>query len=546
MNLRFNAYSPRINEWGDDEVSRMKRKIKTLGGYDDPKVTIWIIKIGQSVDIEQNNGAENENDEKMKVVEKDEITSDHKDNDMRNVEDGDKQDAKVHEQQEEGHKVEEKSLMGMEEAFEKLKKFVLQTNVSNMDESCKESTFREFEEKYMELKRLFFPMSNVVVEERLSENDSCGDMELHVSPIVNNQCHDEKVNVDVPYVEKQEEQLSSLVVLPRQLKKTRSTMERKPSKFKVSPYIHQSNKMPKPKRFPSIVVGSQKIIPMSILPNVEDSHSLSTLESLVVAYVFDVSLDKSELLVNFQYEHASRADFLTLGPRQELLDVIINVFACKLNSFENKFKGIRPTRCYLPTTFAQIILHGGRKLATATKMFTHIIKHMDEMNDCNKIYIPMHDTCPDHWYLCVINLHQHNIHILDSLPSIERDDMRTSSVRTVVEECAHFFNLNGHLKNLSSVPIERPTWVDVQANGWDCGVHVINHMRRSDFMDSSSTPSHWDSTAIRHKLAIELLLDDENSEKAIILDKVQNHAKIKRKETCSRNSGCKVVHGDLH
>ncbi|RVX06763.1 hypothetical protein CK203_014921 [Vitis vinifera] len=204
MNLRFNAYSPRINEWGDDEVSRMKRKIKTLGGYDDPK-----------------------------VVEKDEITSDHKDNDMRNVEDGDKQDAKVHEQQEEGH----------------------------------------------------------------------------------------------------------------------------------------------------------KIIPMSICPNVEDSHSLSTLESLVVAYVFDVSLDKSELLVNFQYEHASRADFLTLGPRQELLDVIINVFACKLNSFENKFKGIRPTRCYLPTTFA----------------------------------------------------------------------------------------------NLSSVPIERPTWVDVQANGWDCGVHVINHIAKIRF-----------------------------------------------------------------
>ena len=29
----------------------------------------------------------------------------------------------------------------MEEAFEKLKKFVLQTNVSDMDESCKESTF---------------------------------------------------------------------------------------------------------------------------------------------------------------------------------------------------------------------------------------------------------------------------------------------------------------------------------------------------------------------------------------------------------------------
>ena len=41
------------------------------------------------MDMEQNNGAENENDEKMKVVKKDERTSDHKDNDMRNVEDGD-------------------------------------------------------------------------------------------------------------------------------------------------------------------------------------------------------------------------------------------------------------------------------------------------------------------------------------------------------------------------------------------------------------------------------------------------------------------------
>ncbi|KAL6314469.1 hypothetical protein AAG906_025954 [Vitis piasezkii] len=130
--------------------------------------------------MEQNNGTKNENDEKMKVVEKDERTIDNKDDDKRNVEGGDKQDVKVHEQQEEGHKVEEIFLMSIEKAFEKLKKFVLQTNVSHMDKSYKELTFSEFEEKYMELKRLFFPMSNVVVEESLNENDSCGGMELHV------------------------------------------------------------------------------------------------------------------------------------------------------------------------------------------------------------------------------------------------------------------------------------------------------------------------------------------------------------------------------
>ncbi|KAL6314423.1 hypothetical protein AAG906_025908 [Vitis piasezkii] len=61
-----------------------------------------------------------------------------------------------------------------------------------------------------------------------------------------------------------------------------------------------------------------------------------------------------------------------------------------------------------------MILHGGRKLSNSTKIFTHIIKHMDEMKDCNK-----------------------------------------------VEECAHFFNLNGHDKNLSSFPIEILTWVHI-------------------------------------------------------------------------------------
>ncbi|KAJ9701461.1 hypothetical protein PVL29_006700 [Vitis rotundifolia] len=113
--------------------------------------------------------------------------------------------------------------------------------------------------------------------------------------------------------------------------------------------------------------------------------------------------------------------------------------------------------------------------------------------------------------------------------------MRTSCVRTMVEECAHFFNLNGHEKNLSSFSIERPTWVHVQDNGWDCGVHVINHMRRSDFIPSSSTPSHWDSTLTRHKLTIELLLDDENSEKSRILDKVHNYAKKKEKKSIEYN-----------
>ena len=51
-----------------------------------------------------------------------------------------------------------------------------------------------------------------------------------------------------------------MVVLPSQLKKTKTTVECKASKFKVSPYIHQSNKTKKSNKFESMVVASKNII----------------------------------------------------------------------------------------------------------------------------------------------------------------------------------------------------------------------------------------------------------------------------------------------
>ena len=50
-------------------------------------------------------------------------------------------------------------------------------------------------------------------------------------------------------------------------------------------------------------------------------------------------------------------------------------------------KKIQPNK-YCDFFFAlQIILYGGRKLSNSTKIFTHIIKHMDEMKDYDKVHI---------------------------------------------------------------------------------------------------------------------------------------------------------------
>ncbi|KAL6311709.1 hypothetical protein AAG906_025903 [Vitis piasezkii] len=53
----------------------------------------------------------------------------------------------------------------------------------------------------------------------------------------------------------------------------------------------------------------------------------------------------------------------------------------------------------------------------------------------------MHDDCPGHWYLCVIDFKHFDIQILDSLRSKSRDEFRFKSVKIVVEFCQTFFKL---------------------------------------------------------------------------------------------------------
>ncbi|KAL6329188.1 hypothetical protein AAG906_014797 [Vitis piasezkii] len=61
----------------------------------------------------------------------------------------------------------------------------------------------------------------------------------------------------------------------------------------------------------------------------------------------------------------------------------------------------------------------------------------------------MHDDCPGHWYLCVIDFKNFDIQILDSLRSKSRDEFRFKSVKIVVEFCQTFFKLYD-IGNMSS------------------------------------------------------------------------------------------------
>ncbi|RVW96890.1 hypothetical protein CK203_026011 [Vitis vinifera] len=104
-------------------------------------------------------------------------------------------------------------------------------------------------------------------------------------------------------------------ILPLPIKRSRRDYgkERKPSKFKVSPFVQKSRK--------TVKREASESIPMSIREDVVDTQSFNVLQSLVADYVFNKALSKSELLVDFGHEHGVRGDFACLRPRQNLMDV---------------------------------------------------------------------------------------------------------------------------------------------------------------------------------------------------------------------------------
>ncbi|RVW32329.1 hypothetical protein CK203_078958 [Vitis vinifera] len=401
--------SPRITAWGDDEVLDRKRRLKKLGGYANENLKIWVIEneIRDCVDGNATTMAsENEDDEKFVInLNKDVI---------KRVDGG--------------------NLMEMDKTFQQLKTHLIDMAYGASSSSC-DQILAKFEENYTTVKGLFLRSSgkplrmheegtkndmlscersledtnNMNVNEHylhtlsneklctedLNEKneDACAtSIEVHIIP-------DENQNI-LPLPIKRsrrdygKEPLRALCGYPNHVMKTRSSRERKPSKFKVSPFVHKLRKMVKRE--------ASESIPMSIREDVVDTQSFNVLQSLVADYVFNKALSKSELLVDFGHEHGVRGDFECLRPRQNLMDVL---------------------------------------------------------------FIPMHDECPGHWYLCVIDFKNSHIQILDSLRSKNRDKFRFQSVKTVVEFCQTFFKLYDIGKDVFQFSIDWAPSIPTQENG---------------------------------------------------------------------------------
>ncbi|RVW17974.1 hypothetical protein CK203_115732 [Vitis vinifera] len=233
------------------------------------------------------------------------------------------------------------NLMEMDKTFQQLKTHLIDMAYGASSSSC-DQILAKFEENYTTVKGLFLRSSgkplrmheegtkndmlscersledtnNMNVNEHylhtlsneklctedLNEKneDACAtSIEVHIIP-------DENQNI-LPLPIKRsrrdygKEPLRALCGYPNHVMKTRSSRERKPSKFKVSPFVHNLRKMVKRE--------ASESIPMSIREDVVDTQSFNVLQSLS--------------LIMFSIKHCQKVRFLlTLVMNMEFVEIL--------------------------------------------------------------------------------------------------------------------------------------------------------------------------------------------------------------------------------
>ncbi|KAL6339298.1 hypothetical protein AAG906_028016 [Vitis piasezkii] len=456
--------SPRITAWGDDEVLDRKRRLKKLGGYANENLKIWVIEneIRDCVDGNATTMAsENEDDEKFVInLNKDVI---------KRVDGG--------------------NLMEMDKTFQQLKTHLIDMAYGASSSSC-DQILAKFEENYTTVKGLFLRSSGkplrmheegtkndiLSCERSLEDTNNMNVNEHYLHTLSNEKLCTEDLN------EKNEDACATSIevhiipdenqnILPLPIKRSRRDYGKEPLRAPCG----YPNHVMKTRTSRERKLSKFKLIPMSIREDVVDTQSFNVLQSLIADYVFNKALSKSELLVDFGHEHGVRGDFECLRPRQNLMDVVINLEASKLNYFERQFIGILKYKIFSSSFF-------DRKTSIVSK-------YISELDDCEKV------SNYFHWYLCVIDFKHFDIQILDSLRSKSRDEFRFKSVKIVVEFCQTFFKLYDIGKDVFQFSIDWAPSIPTQDNGWDCGVHVIRHMQRFKNGDSM-TSSDFFSTLV--------------------------------------------------
>ncbi|CAA0820185.1 Unknown protein [Striga hermonthica] len=242
---------------------------------------------------------------------------------------------------------------------------------------------------------------------------------------------------------------------------------------------------------------------------VEENFSLE--QKNVLKYMFDINLSHNETIVRMSGEFGQRMQFKQLQTSQWLSAEIINLYACMLTwDKRNNASKIPVENWFLPTYVSQFItaMKKGCDVGCIYRYFLREDKYGGDIQKCEKIFIPMNPG--DHWYLCVVDIIQEEVLILDSLMSKNCNE-RISSAKVVLK-CLHEALEIGcgatYSINIPLFPTRMAQWAPQQKNLYDCGLFTISV--RLNMVG----PTHYDcfSSVDRRRKRSGLLYDKVYSE----------------------------------
>ncbi|PRQ24049.1 putative Ulp1 peptidase [Rosa chinensis] len=221
----------------------------------------------------------------------------------------------------------------------------------------------------------------------------------------------------------------------------------------------------------------------------------------------------SVVVANIGGMNLTRTDLQSLGPRQLVCNMVINIFAMYMNEPGKE-------DWYLPTFFASNLIKKDVKMSV-TEHVERIrsvcaLKRFDgRLSACRRIFIPMHEEGTNkrhgHWYLLVVHVRDRHAEILDSYPANGKTMSRIQAARLAMNMLDRVFvrdiaeDLNPHV-SLGTLPFDMSSFGPIQRNTTDCGVFVIRNMQHY----GTDWAAKYDSDGERASLVLECLLHQRN------------------------------------
>ncbi|XP_016199143.1 uncharacterized protein LOC107640103 [Arachis ipaensis] len=232
--------------------------------------------------------------------------------------------------------------------------------------------------------------------------------------------------------------------------------------------------------------------------------NLSGVELAVAAYIFNRDLPESEVLIDIGDCFASRGALMTLAPKEEVVDDVLNVVIRMLTN------GSQRSCWFLPTVVMQVAL-GGRSLTSANMTSIRNNYMRSKVDQTTKVYQPM--WCDQHWYLMIIDIPQMNLVYLDSL----RDPREADARKTAMVRVALYLEgltlgkswLSGPealRPRFSAFEFEEPEVPQQAGDSMDCGVWVAQWMIREHLWQDHGNVNN----ATRMRLAVDLVMKSHN------------------------------------